>query len=190
MNSKKSAFDVNKFTVSDRIKSRTEVVATPKVFLPKGKPFRIHPDREMVISHVWLAFYEKSWFLMSAELAEYGIYVPGVQMYQGDLYFGVMADGTLFWMPVTYPSHPECASWRRSLLKIIRDAREDWMFVVTEPESREYVGHRSSKSFRIAWPKDTAECLLERAFRGRIMDENHPCMSFAEYREVAAVIEE
>lgn len=181
-------FDVSRYMVSDKVKSRVEAVVKPKVFLPKRKPFRIHQD--MVIHHVWLAFYESGWYLLDAELAECDLYVPGVQIHQGDLYLGVTAEGTIFWMPVTYPSHPEYASWRRSLLKVIHAAREDWMVVVTDPDSRQYVGHRSSTSFRVAWPKDSAERLLERAFRGRIMDEDHPCMSLAECREVASIVEE
>lgn len=178
-------FDINRFRVSEARESYK-----PKVFVPKGEPFRIHPAADMCHKHFWLAFYRNQWYLLDEEVAENRMFVPEMQIWMADLYFGVLKDGTAFWMPVTYPSHPEYASWRRSLLKIVRDAQEDWMVMVTDSDSRQYVGHKSSKSFRLVWPKDSAECLLEHAFRGRIMDENHPCMSQAERREVATVIEE
>lgn len=185
------SIDLELFRVSSQTMTKVSAKTTPKVFMPKNVPFRIHTDPSAVVKNVWMALYDGRWYLLYAELAECGLYVPGLQMYKADLYLGVLTDGNTFWMPVTHPTHPEYAEWRRSLLAIIPEARKHWMIVERDHERRQYIGRKSSlKMVGVPWPKSSPEELLERAFRNRIMDEHHPCMDCAELRETVAVIEE
>lgn len=183
--------DLELFRVSRQAITKASARTTPKVFMPKNVPFRIHADPSVTITNIWMALYEGRWYLLHTELAESGLYVPGLKMYKADLYLGVLTDGNAFWMPVTHPTYPENAEWRRSLLAIIPDARKQWMIVETDHDKRQYVGWKSSlKAVGVPWPKESPDSLLERAFRDRIMDEHHPCMDFAELRETVTVVEE
>jgi len=178
MSSNTSGFNMNRFRVS------ASTASTLKVFIPKDIPFQIHPDAAMQFKNCWLAIFEGKWYLMDVDIAECGLIFPHVNYFKGDLLLAIQEDGSLFFVPVTYPTCKENAGWRESLLQIANSAQTHWMTMKSNGCNKRFDGVRlKDQSIKPVWPKKSLSDLLELAFRHRMIEQDHSCLDGAYSRE-------
>lgn len=147
--------------------------ARPAVFIPKGQQFRLHPEYDHSVTNVFIKLHDDRWHLVDAEIATSASYLPGVWV--ADLYEGILATGESFLLPVTHPVGQGYESWYESLTNIIPFAKESWTTLETVSAEQQYRAKVRKKEKTIPdWPDTDFELLVEHAFRGRIIDHNHP----------------
>lgn len=185
MNSYSGKCTLDKYLVT------TSSQVAPKVFIPKDVPFMIHPDPIMHTDELWLALYEKKWYLTEAEVAECGLLFPKISIKRAELYLGVQQDGSLFFVPVTHSSGLEFATWRTSLLRVIEAAKKDWMIMSSNSESKRFIGKKmQAQTIEPIWPNKDLATLVLLAFGSRVIDEHHASLDGAYSRDEIEIIEE
>lgn len=158
--------------VKTRFKADNEA---PRVYvaMPSG-PFRVHPDAEMHWKNVWLARYKGVWHLLDPVIIEQGLFLDGMTKMRGDLYVCINDKGRLFLLPATYNENPDFKSWRRTLIPIVKQARKQWMELVSNHDDNVYVGGLAKvKIPEPVWDEKILDTIFNDAFRGRVIDERY-----------------
>ena len=177
----KTRFNVDDFLVKDE--GQTEV----PVWIPRGL-FRINPDPDHMIGPVYLSRVDDHWQLVSSEVVS-NFRVPF--LWQAELYEGILPDGTIFVLPLTYPK-PGCEDWFNSLQQAIGLARTQWIAIQADKKQKFYEVLPVAKN-KLAQP-EWFDCefadVLEVAFFDRMVRTQQDAEKYFQKKSVRRVLRE
>lgn len=145
----------------------------PRVCIPKGIPFMVHPDDSHEHYEVHILHVGGRWHVVDPDVIAAGVWLPGI--WRASLYQAVLENEETVILPVTKPTSDEYASWHDSMMEVIELARRAWVIVESNPKARRYEG-RQLKCMRVkpGWPDAGFEELVDRAFTDKVIDLQHP----------------
>ena len=163
------------------IKPEQEEELTPPlpVLIPQNA-FMIHPTRS--VEKVFLLRKQEKWHLVNPELVRDGL-VTGAWV--ANLFEGIRSNGQSFLLPVTSPKQDYQRSWHESLCKVVDEARQGWVKLISNHTEYIYELTRVEcrPPVRPQWPNWSEEDWITEAFSTRLI--LHP-----EKRRTVVVVED
>ena len=141
---------------------KIKITASPKV------PFRIHPNPDRKEEDLLVTNYHNKWYLVNEGLLE-GFHIPG--LLRACFYEGIDEDHQRFLLISTYPLGQEMTEWRESVLEVVEEAQNQWVWMVRNKKGD---GYRVKVADHIdtfpLWVKDDFSSFVARAFGKNVIN--------------------
>ena len=163
-----STFSLKKFQTSAPGTER------PWIGIPQV-PFRVRSGRDRVSPEVWLTLLDDGWYLVDSETAN-TVRLPN--LWRGKLHEGMLENGEPCLIVHTRATNPKYQSWEESMRDVLKLARQAWVKHTSNKTAMEHFATPvMPPNPDPAWSDEDFDVLVERSFRDRIIDQNHPLAS-------------